>query len=58
MRSYWQEFYKAPEEQATVLGLQIKYLTNQKARNSAYQKYINSWQDFLKSIGGGMDMRA
>ena len=23
MRSYWQEFYKAPEEQATVLGLQI-----------------------------------
>ena len=58
MRSYWQEFYKAPEEQATVLGLQIKYLTNQKARSSAYQKYINSWQDFLKSIGGGMDMRA
>ena len=58
MRSYWQEFYKAPEEEATVLGLQIKYLTNQKPRSSAYQKYINSWQDFLTSIGGGVDVRA
>ena len=58
MRSYWQEFYKAPEEEATVLGLQIKYLTNQKPRSSAYQKYVNSWQDFLASIGGGVDVRA
>ncbi len=58
MRSYWQEFYKAPEEEATVLGLQIKYLTNQKPRSSAYQKYVNSWQDFLTSIGGGVDVRA
>ena len=58
MRSYWQEFYKAPEEESTVLGLQIKYLTNQKPRSSAYQKYVNSWQDFLASIGGGVDVRA
>lgn len=58
MRSYWQEFYKAPEEESTVLGLQIKYLTNQKPRSSAYQKYVNSWQDFLASIGDGVDVRA
>lgn len=58
MRSYWQEFYRAPEEETTVLGLQIKYLTNQKARSSTYQKYVNSWQDFLASIGGGVDVRA
>lgn len=55
---YWQEFYKAPEEQATVLGLQIKYLTNQKAKSSACQKYVTGWQDFLASIGDGVDMRA
>lgn len=23
-----------------------------------YQKYVNSWQDFLTSIGGGVDIRA
>nr|WP_325186346.1 hypothetical protein [uncultured Oscillibacter sp.] len=58
MRSYWQEFYKVPEERTTVLGLQIRYLTNQKPRSSTYQKYVNSWQDFLASIGGRVDMRA
>ena len=58
MRSYWQEFYKAPEEESTVLGLQIKYLTNQKPGSSTYQKYVNRWQDFLSSIGGGVDVRA
>ena len=59
MKHYLQEFYKAPEEQAvTLLGLQIKYLTNQKSRTSTYQKYVNSWQDFLTSIGGGVNIRA
>ncbi len=59
MKHYLQEFYKAPEEQeVTLLGLQIKYLTNAKPRTSAYQKYVNSWQDFLASIGGGVDIRA
>ena len=59
MKHYLQEFYKAPEEQeVTLLGLQIKYLTNQKPRTSTYQKYVNSWQDFLSSIGGGVDIRA
>ena len=59
MKHYLQEFYKAPEEQeVTLLGLQIKYLTNSKPRTSTYQKYVNSWQDFLSSIGGGVDIRA
>ena len=59
MKHYLQEFYKAPEEQeVTLLGLQIKYLTNPKPRTSTYQKYVNSWQDFLSSIGGGVDIRA
>ena len=39
MKHYLQEFYKAPEEQeVTLLGLQIKYLTNQKPGSSTYQK--------------------
>ena len=59
MKHYLQEFYKAPEEQeVTRLGLQIKYLTNSKPRTSTYQKYVNSWQDFLSSIGGGVDVQA
>ena len=59
MKHYLQEFYKAPEEQeVTLLGLQIKNLTNQKPSSSTYQKYVNSWQDFLTSIGRGVDVRA
>ena len=58
MKHYLQEFYKAPEEEITVLGQQIKYLTSGKPRGSTYQKYVNSWQDFLISIGGGVDVRA
>ena len=59
MKHYLQEFYKAPEEQeVTLLGLQIKNLTNQESRSSTYQKYVNSWQNFLASIGGGVDVRA
>ncbi len=59
MKHYLQEFYKAPKEQeVTLLGLQIKNLTNQKLRSSTYQKYVNSWQDFLTSIGSGVDVRA
>ena len=45
-------------EEITLLGLQIKYLTNQKPGTSTYQKYVNSWQDFLTSTGGGVDIRA
>lgn len=59
IESYWQEFYKAPEEQgSTILGLHIQYLTPPKPRQSAYQKYVTSWQDFLASIGNGVDVRA
>lgn len=58
MKHYLQEFYKTPAEEITLLGMQIKYLTNQKPGTSAYQKYVNSWQDFLSSTGGGVDIRA
>ena len=58
MKHYWQEFYKTPKEEITILGMQIKYLTNQKPQSSTYQKYVNSWQNFLTSIGGGVDIRA
>ena len=48
-----------PEEQeVTLLGLQIKYLTNPEPRSSTCQKYVNSWQDFLPSIGGGVNIWA
>ena len=50
--------YTYAGEEAETLGLQIKYLTNQKLGSSTYQKYVNSWQDFLASIGGGVDIRA
>ncbi len=46
------------EQEVTLLGLQFKNLTNQEPRSSTYQKYVNSWQDFLTSIGGGVDVRA
>ena len=58
MKHYLQEFYKTPAEEITLLGMQIKYLTNQKPGTSTYQKYVNSWQDFLASTGGGVDIRA
>ena len=58
MKHYLQEFYKTPAEEITLLGMQIKYLTNQKPGTSTYQKYVNSWQDFLTSTGGGVDIRA
>lgn len=58
MKHYLQEFYKTPTEEITLLGMQIKYLTNQKPGTSTYQKYVNSWQDFLTSTGGGVDIRA
>ncbi len=46
------------ELEVTLLGLQFKNLTNQEPRTSTYQKSVNSWQDFLTSIGGGVDVRA
>lgn len=61
---YWKEFYKTPEpEETTRLGAQINRLLIEsgqdlKPKCSTYQKYVNQWQDFLASIGGGMDVRA
>ncbi len=64
MKHYLQEFYKAPEERKpSRLDTQIHNLLIQagqtpRAQCSTYQKYVNSWQDFLTSIGGGMNIRA
>ena len=64
MKHYLQEFYKAPEERKpSRLDTQIHNLLIQagqtpRAQCSTYQKYVNSWQDFLTSIGGGVNIRA
>lgn len=61
---YWKEFYKTPEpEEMTRLGAQLNRLLIEsgqepKPRCSTYQKFVNKWQDFLTSIGAGMDTRA
>ena len=57
MKFYLQEFYKTPEQEISILGLRIKYLSV-KPMTSTYQKYVNRWQDFLASVGGGVDLRA
>lgn len=57
MKFYLQEFYKTPEQEVSILGLRIKYLSV-KPMTSTYQKYVNRWQDFLASVGGGVDLRA
>ena len=64
MKHYLQEFYKAPEERKpSRLDTQIHNLLIQagqtpRSQCSTYQKYVNSWQDFLTSIGGGVNIRA
>ena len=64
MKHYLQEFYKAPEERKpSRLDTQIHNLLIQAGQTprfqcSTYQKYVNSWQDFLTSIGGGVNIRA
>lgn len=64
MDSYWKEFYRNPEaREPTAWETQINRLLIEsgqdlKPKYSTYQKYVNQWQDFLASIGGGMDVRA
>ena len=64
MKHYLQEFYKAPEERKpSRLDTQINNLLIQagqppRPQCSTYQKYVNSWQDFLTAIGGGGNIRA
>ena len=61
---YWKEFYKTPEERTpSRLDTQINNLLIQagqppRPQRSTYQEYVNRWQDFLTSIGGGVNIRA
>ncbi len=64
IKSYWQEFYKTPETRTpSRLDTQMNNLLILAGRTarppcSAYQQYVTSWQDFLTSMGGGVDVRA
>lgn len=64
IESYWKGFYTTPNDKRTSpLAKQVNKLLVQAGQTSGfdcstYQKYVNSWQDFLTSIGGGVDMRA
>lgn len=63
-KSYWEDFYKTPDaREATPLEILVNKLLVQAGQVpgrscSTYQKYVNSWQDFLSSIGSGVDTRA
>lgn len=64
IESYWKDFYTAPDEKdVSPLAKQMNRLLAQTGQTfdpgcSAYQKYVNSWQEFLSSIGGGVDVQA
>ncbi len=64
IESYWKDFYTAPnDKEASPLTKQVNKLLEQTGQTSGlgcstYQKYVNSWQDFITSIGGGVDVRA
>lgn len=64
IESYWKDFYTDPDDkEISPLVKQMNRLLVQAGQTSdlgcsTYQKYINSWQDFITSIGGGVDVRA
>lgn len=60
MKHYLQEFYNSPGEYKGSLwnNLRFNLADTSKSRQSTYQKYVTHWQDFLTSIGGGVDTRA
>lgn len=59
MESYWENFYTTPQRrESNTLQQHIDHLRQQlalpdKSANSTYQNYVNDWQSFLTSIGGG-----
>lgn len=63
IESYWKDFYTDPDDkELSPLAKQMNRLLVQTGQTSdfgcsTYQKYANSWKDFLTSIGGGVDMR-
>lgn len=64
IESYWKDFYIDPDDkEVSPLAKQMNRLLVQAGQISdlgcsTYQKYINSWQNFLTSIGSGVDVRA
>ena len=63
MEYYWKDFYKTPDaREPSLLDKQVDALLAQSGRTSdrglsAYQQYVNQWQEFLASIGCGLDVR-
>jgi len=58
MKAYWQNFYTTPQRRDDPLHRQISQMLQQanlpdKSVNSTYQNYVNDWQGFLASAGGG-----
>lgn len=64
IESYWKDFYTTPaDKEISPLAKQMNRLLIQSGQTSdlgcsTYQKYVNSWQNFLTSIGGGVNMWA
>lgn len=63
MEQFWKDFYTAPDtREPSLLDQQVDALLAQTGRASArgvsaYQQYVNRWQEFLDSIGCGLDVR-
>ena len=59
MESYWKNFYTAPDaKEVSPLEKSVNRLMEQIGKpsslgSSTYQKYADSWRDFLAAIGGG-----
>ena len=65
MESYWKDFYTTPDiKDVSPLEKQVNRLMEQIGKTSSlgsstYQKYADSWWDFLTAIGGnGLNIRA
>lgn len=59
IESYWKDFYTAPDtKEVSPLEKNVNRLMEQIGKHSSlgrstYQKYADSWRDFLSAIGGG-----
>ena len=61
MESYWKDFYTAPDTRdVSPLEKNVNRLMEQIGKSSStYQKYADSWQDFLTAIGrSGLNIKA
>ena len=65
IESYWRDFYTAPDtKDVSPLEKNVNRLMAQTGKtssfgSSSYQKYMDTWRDFLTAIGGsGLNIRA